>query len=86
MPRDSNNEDRQIISVQDILLLTLAWLVNKAKLEECQLLVARLAWHPGETYWTLPIVFPGAEGAQEDEVAAINILLPQNTPIDHIVC
>jgi hypothetical protein len=43
MPCESNDEDGGIVSVQDIPLLALSQLVNEAKLEEYQMLVARLA-------------------------------------------
>jgi hypothetical protein len=56
MPCESNDEDGGIVSVQDIPLLALSQLVNEAKLEEYQMLVARLAWHPRETYRTLLIL------------------------------
>ena len=41
VPCESNNEDRGIILIHDVLLLAPAQLVNKAKLEEYKLLVIR---------------------------------------------
>ena len=84
MPCGPDDKDRWVISVHNVAPLVLAQLVDKAKLKYMYL-VTDLTGRSGKPYRTLVVCFPGAEGAEEDEVIVLDTLLPPEAAINRLV-